>query len=231
MHAGGLGDIRIVTDLWLLDPHTHMEGNIALGIGLKAPTGDDKASDISYRKTGPVARPVDPSIQPGDGGWGMILELQAYQKLFGNLFAFVQGSYLITPEEQNETETPLGDRSTIPSVVKHDSIPDQYFGRGGFSYVLWPKRRTIVSLWHRASRVSLFTMRLAAAWAFGVQATRFPSSPAFHGPERRTHFPSTLLLLCIESASGAPQKSPWAHLAADAAFADFSILASFTHRF
>src|SRR5439155_10746164 len=70
------------------------------------------------------------------------------------------------------------------------------------------------SLWHHASRVSLFTMRLAAAWAFGVQATRFPSSPAFPGPERRTHFPSTLLLLCIESASGAPQKSPWAHLAA-----------------
>ncbi len=125
MHAGGLGDIRIVTDLWLLEPHKHMDGNIALGIGVKAPSGDDKASDISYRATGPVTRPVDPSIQPGDGGWGLALEVQAYQKVFGNLFAFVQGSYLITPEEQNDTETPLGDRSMTASVVKHDSIPGQ----------------------------------------------------------------------------------------------------------
>src|SRR5205823_7486138 len=116
MHAGGLGDIRILTDLWLLEPHKHMDGNIALGIGVKAPTGDDKVSDTSFRTSGPVTRPVDPSIQPGDGGWGLILEVQAYQKIFGNLFAFIQGSYLLTPEEQNNTETTLGDRSTIPSV-------------------------------------------------------------------------------------------------------------------
>src|SRR5438309_444254 len=69
MHAGGLGDMRILTDLWLLAPHKHMDGNIALGLGVKVPTGDDKAADISYRTTGPVTRPVDPSIQPGDGGW------------------------------------------------------------------------------------------------------------------------------------------------------------------
>jgi hypothetical protein len=75
MHASGLGDIRLVTDYFLLDPHKHMEGNISLGAGFKAPTGDAKASDISYRATGPVTRPVDPSIQPGDGGWGIIHEI------------------------------------------------------------------------------------------------------------------------------------------------------------
>src|SRR5215471_8469049 len=146
MHAGGLGDIRLVTDLWLLDPQQHMDGNISLGIGFKAPTGDDKASDISYRTTGPVTRPVDPSIQPGDGGWGLLLEMQAYQKIFGHLFGYVQGSYLITPQEQNHTETTLGDRPGIPSLIKYDSIPDQYFGRGGFTYVIWPDAGLTLSL-------------------------------------------------------------------------------------
>ncbi|HVV72146.1 MAG TPA: hypothetical protein VHI52_11720, partial [Verrucomicrobiae bacterium] len=95
MHAGGLGDIRLVSDYWLLSPVTHMDGNIALGAGLKVPTGDDQASDTSFRSAadgGPRVRPVDPSIQPGDGGWGIILELQAYQKIYGNLFGYAQGS-------------------------------------------------------------------------------------------------------------------------------------------
>ena len=56
MHSGGLGDLRVLTDVWLLDPHKHMDGNIALGLGFKAPTGDDKASDTAYRATGPVTR-------------------------------------------------------------------------------------------------------------------------------------------------------------------------------
>src|SRR6185503_13615208 len=31
MHSGGLGDVRLTTDYWLLDPNKHMQGNIALG--------------------------------------------------------------------------------------------------------------------------------------------------------------------------------------------------------
>src|SRR5438445_4226528 len=230
MHAGGLGDIRILTDLSLLEPHKHMDGNIALGIGVKVPTGDDKASDISYRATGPVTRPVDPSIQPGDGGWGLVFELQAYQKLFGNLFAFVQGSYLITPEEQNDTETTLGDSSTTPSVVKRDSIPDQYFGRGGFSYVIWPEKGVSVSL---ASRIEGVPVYDAVGGSMGFRRPGYTISiePGISWTGKKNSFsintPVALYRIRERSAPEITLGRP----GGDAAFADYSILASFTHRF
>jgi len=230
MHAGGLGDIRIVTDFWLFEPHKHMDGNIALGIGLKAPTGDDKASDISYRATGPVTRPVDPSIQPGDGGWGLALEVQAYQKVFGNLFAFVQGSYLITPEEQNDTETPLGDRSTTASVVKHDSIPDQYFGRGGFSYVIWPEKGLSLSL---ASRIEGVPVYDAVGGSMGFRRPGYAISiePGISWTGKNNSFSINTPVAVYRTRERSAPEIALGRPGGDAAFADFSILASFTHRF
>jgi hypothetical protein len=146
MHAGGLGDIRVVTDLWLLDPRRHVSGNIALGVGLRAPTGDDHAADTAYRATGPVTRPVDQSIQPGAGGWGVVLELQAYQKIYRSLSGYLQGSYVITPEEQTDTRRTTGDESDPVDVRTFNSITDQYFGQGGFTYVIWPERGLTLSL-------------------------------------------------------------------------------------
>jgi len=82
--AGGLGDVRLVGNVWLLDPEKHPEENMALSLGVKAPTGDYKATDTTFTPTGPVIRPVAPPIQPGDGGWGILLEMQAYERLFEN---------------------------------------------------------------------------------------------------------------------------------------------------
>ena len=92
--AGGLGDLRLVGNAWLLDPEKHADGNFSLGIGVKAPTGDEKATDTFYKRTGPEIRPVDIAIQPGDGGWGIELELVGYQKVFERLYGYVAGFYL-----------------------------------------------------------------------------------------------------------------------------------------
>src|SRR5438045_9706168 len=69
MRAGGLGHTRLVGNAWLFDPAKSPNGNIGLSAGFKAPTGDYRATDYSYQAAGPVLRPVDFSIQPGDGGW------------------------------------------------------------------------------------------------------------------------------------------------------------------
>ena len=79
MTAGGLGDVSLVGNAWLFDPATCHNGNIALSLGVKAPTGDYNAQDISYQPTGRGA-PVDLSTQPGEGGWGTILQMQAFQR-------------------------------------------------------------------------------------------------------------------------------------------------------
>ncbi|MEK7684094.1 MAG: hypothetical protein AAB466_01585 [Verrucomicrobiota bacterium] len=104
MTAGGLGDVSLVGNVWLFDPATCRDGNIALSLGVKAPTGDYNAKDISYQPTGPVVRPVDQSTQPGEGGWGIILQMQAFQKVFKNTYLYAAGFYLINPREKNGTE-------------------------------------------------------------------------------------------------------------------------------
>ena len=79
--AGGLGDLRLVANTWLLSPIRHPDGNINLGVGVKFPTGDERATDDFYTSSGVILRPVDVAAQPGDGGWGIILELQGFQRL------------------------------------------------------------------------------------------------------------------------------------------------------
>ncbi len=150
-HASGIGDMRLTGYGWLWNPSTAgLKGNIQIGIGLKAPTGEKGATDTFLTTTGPVVRPVDQSIQPGDGGWGVAVEINAYREIFDRTEAFFQASYLFNPENQNGVLTWRDNNSTTPgkitatpsaaSYYEHFmSIPDQYFARGGFAYTLAPK--------------------------------------------------------------------------------------------
>ena len=139
--ASGIGDVRLEGNAWLLDPQTHMKGNVLLGVGVSAPSGDRDAQDtfLVPSFSGPRARrlSVDQSIQPGNGGWGILLDLYAYWELAPRLNGFVNGSYTFTPEEKySPTATFVGDYS----------IADSYLGRGGFEYLVWPKHSLTLSL-------------------------------------------------------------------------------------
>ncbi len=60
----------------------HAEGNLALGFGVKTPSGDNAVRDRFFPASGPPTRaPVDQSIQLGDGGWGLIFQTQAYRAM------------------------------------------------------------------------------------------------------------------------------------------------------
>ena len=93
------------------------------------------------------SRPVDIAAQPGDGGWGLFLELQAFQKLMNNLYAYASGFYLINPRDTNGTERPS------PTSTAVNSVPDQYLGRVGLSYSIWPARGLAVTLGARIDGV------------------------------------------------------------------------------
>ena len=141
MRAAGMGDLRLTANFLLLNPDKHPDQNISLGLGVKAPTGDDAASDYSFRPTGPELRPVDSAIQPGDGGWGIILSGNAFAKVFKDTFAYVNGFYLINPRETNGVHTvnfdvlrfTHGDRGLM-----FNSVPDQSLVRGGLARAIWP---------------------------------------------------------------------------------------------
>ena len=137
--AFGLGDVSLVGSTWLLDPHNR-SGNIALGLGVKAATGTHKSTDAYFLKGGTsIQYPVDQSIQPGDGGWGVILQLQAYRRAFRNGIAYITGSYLINPRR-------LNDVAKDPGGTVYWSVPDVYSGRLGLAYAVWPNQGLSVSV-------------------------------------------------------------------------------------
>ena len=229
MHSGGLGDARLITDFWLLNPHDHANGNIALGIGFKAPTGDDRASDVSYRAAGPVTRPVDQSIQPGDGGWGLVLELQAFQKIYKGLYAYLEGSYMITPEEQGDVQTTLGDtRPKGPAT--YNSIADQYLGRGGISYVVWPTRGLAVSLGARIEGIPVYD---AVGGSLGFRRPGYTISiePGISWSGRKNSLSITAPVAVYRNRERSAPEILLGRPGGDAAFADYLLTASFTHRF
>ena len=229
MRSSGLGDIRLVTDCWLFDPHQHMDGNIALGIGVKAPTGDDKASDTSHRATGPVHRPVDQSIQPGDGGWGMILQLQAYQKIYQHLYGYVQGSYLFTPQEHNQTEAVTADMRP-PGPMTLNSIGDQYFGRGGFSYLILPAQGLTLSLGGRIEGVPVYD---AIGDSLGYRQPGYTVSiePGISWMGKKSSLSILAPVAVYRNRERSAAEIAMGRPGGDASFADFSILATFSHRF
>ena len=135
----GLADIRAGLGYWLFKPEEHPGGNIALGVGVKLPTGDFAANDIFYNvgpEGAPEVRPVDQSIQPGDGGFGIALDVQLFQKLSEGLFFYGNGFYLVNPRGTNGTRT---FRETLSPILNNEAImavPDQYGLRAGVSYAL-----------------------------------------------------------------------------------------------
>ncbi|MDA9089759.1 transporter [Maribacter arcticus] len=137
----GLGDIRLGAGYWLFDLENHKNGNLAIGLGVKLPTGNYNASDIFYNvgpNDEPQTRPVDQSIQPGDGGFGFTMDFQLYQKIANGLFSYASGFYLLNPRETNGIRT---FRETLSPLLENEAImavPDQYSIRTGISYSISP---------------------------------------------------------------------------------------------
>lgn len=148
VEAAGLGDISGIANFWLRRPSTASSGNIALGLGLKTASGNNGVIDNFFLAGGSVTKsPVDQSIQLGDGGVGIIFQLQAYRKLAGAAFGYAYGWYLLTPREKTSVASPL---AGVPL-----SVPDVYSVRSGISAALWPRHGISVSLGPRLDGIPL----------------------------------------------------------------------------
>lgn len=137
MHSFGIGDVRVAVYRWLLDPKKSTKVNIQLGLGIKLPTGDYNYKDYWYN-VGPGGtkelRPVDQSIQLGDGGTGFTTEVNAFYNFSHRFGVYGNGYYLVNPREQNGTRTY---RETLSPVLANEaicSVPDQYMFRAGFNF-------------------------------------------------------------------------------------------------
>ena len=129
--AQGIGDLTLVPRIWVLDPEGLPQGNIQLGVGVKFPTGDSevKAYFPDGNGNGLRRRPVDQSIQPGDGGYGLILEILGFIDI-GPARIILNGSYLANPRNQNRTQPFFRSlRDPDNNGRTYNSVSDQYLGQ------------------------------------------------------------------------------------------------------
>lgn len=137
----GMGDVRLGVGYWVFDPDQFTTGNLAFGLGVKLPTGSYNASDIFYNvgaEGTPQVRPVDQSIQPGDGGFGFSLDVQFYKSLGERFSVYGNGLYLFNPRETNGVRT---FRETLSPILENEaimSVADQFQARIGMAYGISP---------------------------------------------------------------------------------------------
>ncbi len=136
--AKGIGDIRIMGYM-NTTPNSHTT-YLAVGLGLKLPTGDYNQKDYFHRLDSEgqevlVLRPVDQSIQPGDGGTGAIVEFDLAHMFARNLTAYASGTYLFNPRNTNGT---LRSQNLVNDIPRSNemSVPDQFLFRLGARYAL-----------------------------------------------------------------------------------------------
>ena len=213
--ASGLGDLRLAATVWVLDPVKHQDGNFSLGVGVKAPTGEFEATDIRYRSIGGVSTPVrefvDRSIQPGDGGWGILLEAQGFQKLFKNTYGYASATYLMNPRERI--------RST------GNSVWDAYLLRIGLTYAVWPSKGLALSLGGRMEGVP------STDWIGGSSGARRPGySIGIEPGITWTHKKFTINVTTPVALANNRERN-YLGVPGDAAFADWVFLSTLTWRF
>ncbi|WP_214226090.1 hypothetical protein [Pedobacter sp. B4-66] len=139
MHSFGLGDIRVAAYRWLFNPATSPKANVQVGLGIKFATGDYDYKDYWQNVGpggGPELRTVDQSIQLGDGGTGLTLELNSFVNIKHNLGLYANAFYLSNPRQNNGVRTYR--ELVSPSLANEaiSSVPDQFMARVGANYAV-----------------------------------------------------------------------------------------------
>ncbi|MDB6036860.1 MAG: hypothetical protein JWM99_701 [Verrucomicrobiales bacterium] len=224
--SAGLGDIRMEGNMWILDPKKYVKGNALIGLGVSAPTGDRDAQDTfgsfdaASKKIIATRKAVDQSIQLGNGGWGITLDLYAYREIIPRLNYYVNGSYTITPEE---SYTPTG-------AGRDYSIGDSYMGRTGLEYLVWPKHSLTFSLGGRIEGVPVHDL-IGGAAGFRRPGYAVSIEPGIGIAYKTWYFSiNTPVALYRNREQSIPDKAS-GNPGGDAAFADYVVLASLAKRF
>jgi hypothetical protein len=144
--ATGIGDVSLMGEAWLLAPRTHERGNVSIGLGVKAPTGRHTISSKFYTPAGAVDFPADQTIQPGDGGWALLLQSQAFRQLTPRTNAYAFGSYMVSPKSRSDVRQ-------APPSGPFWSVPDVYSARLGGAFSVLPDQRLTMSLGARVDGI------------------------------------------------------------------------------
>jgi hypothetical protein len=215
---------------WIRNVETHGRGNFALGFGVKAPTGDYDATDIYPGLNGqsPTRKAVDQSIQPGDGGWGIILDFQGFKRI-GKTVLLGSGTYLANPRDTNGTPSIIAGLGLAANPAFRDkvinSVPDQYVVRLGAAYP-FGQSGIFAGGWIRAEGLPRYDL-IGQSHGFrrpGYEIFFEPNLSYSRGPD--TWSLSVPLALYRDRAP-----DPYTGQKGDATFPDAIVLVGYAHRF
>jgi len=131
----GLGDIRFTVYKWLLNPSVSQKINVQLGLGIKLPTGDNTYEDYFYKNDSTrILAPVNASIALGDGGTGIITEINTFYVLNKTISFYGNFYYLMNPRDQGGASTTTWKTPTaleLKTTAAVYSVPDLYSVRAG----------------------------------------------------------------------------------------------------
>lgn len=144
----GIGDISVIGEGWLLSPKAHQSGNVSIGLGFKAPTGSHTASSSIYSATTAIAYPADQTVQPGDGGWAVLFQSQAFRQVTERVYGYAFGSYAVSPKARSDVEF-------RPGTGVYWSVPDTYSARAGAAFSVLPGQGLTMSLGARMDGIPL----------------------------------------------------------------------------
>jgi hypothetical protein len=228
--ARGVGDVFFTTRRWMFDPDTHPGGNLQLGVGVKIPTGQNNATDTFRVLSGGTVtnqiRTVDQSIQPGDGGFGILVDFSTFSAVAGGkMSVYAGGAYLATPGEKSNVQTYRGGRGE--EVM---SIADQFLARGG---VAFPIPKSVNMMFSGGLRVEGVPVRdiIGGDAGFRRPGVAVSFEPAINIIVKGKNAATLSVPIAIyrNRFQSVPDRARGAH--GDAAFADYLILAGYSRRF
>jgi hypothetical protein len=236
--ASGISDLTLTGRYWLADPAKHHGWNVGVGFGLKLPTGNDRAEDdFLVRVENGVriteVRPVDQSIQPGDGGFGFVPEIQAF-KAFGRYVAFASGTYLVNPRETNDFPRSGPSTSIDTSGAENHllSIADQYAARVGVATSVKRLGLNLGLRWEGTRGSDLIggdRGRRRPGYTLGIDPG---VSYAWKGNVASLNVPFAVRRVRNQNFADKLASEESGHFEnGDAAFADYAVLVGFSRRF
>lgn len=130
--SAGIGDASILLQSWIWKPdgESGSKGNVLVGVGALAPTGSDSVQNTVLNNGKIVTAPVDYSVQPGQGAWGIPLQWIAFRNWRSNQIYF-NGSYLMMTKDLGARNSRAANPVTL---TQYNAVSDQYLYEAGVAH-------------------------------------------------------------------------------------------------
>lgn len=228
--AQGIGDTTVGIQGWVWNPRKKTRGNVSIGLGLSMPSGRDDVTNNVDRFDGKGAQStlLDYSIQPGSGGWGLVLQWQSFRALGNEAAIFFSGNYVATPQNTTNVLRSTGAINPLTLTV-YSSISDQYLMQAGIAKPLKRVRGLTLTFGPRWEGVPA---KDAFGDSLGFRRPGYAVSiePGFQYARGTMQFTASVgKAIMRDRTRSVPDRITGGH--GDAAFADYVWVASYSYRF